>query len=906
MDATALSAFAAVLLTYVVHSTLLLGTAWLADRWLVRGEAWRETVWKTALIGALVTTAVAAVLPARIAPRIEIAALADAPAAAASVPVVTDAVAARSQEHALPLGPAEGVQTEAEPGPSAREAASTESGAAAGVVSSVSSPIGWVPVLLVVWLVLATLLLIRLGVRHARLYRVLRGRREVTEAGLPAMLAELRRAAGVWRPVRLTSTPSIATPLVLGGSEICVPARFLTELSDDERRAALAHELGHLVRRDPAWQLTAMVLGCVFFFQPLHRVARLRLRESAEYLADGWAVRQTGSQLSLARCLAEVASWVAPSDEVATAGTLAMAEGGSPLMLRVRRLLDREPETAPRPALQLALALVLLAAAAGFAPAVGGGSGPAGGDVSGPSGIAPAGRVADEGGNEDIDVDHESDAELAVAGQELTVIRAPQQGSLQQRTAWAQRQAARVDGPYWIAWAVPSALPPGTFVSLESASGSSSFTMGPGSSINSSAGGLASQLRVRDEVTQTMNGSDIIVLGLMEPAGGGVSVDRLAVRSPVLDMRLSGRVYWLGRVDADEGVQRMREVYRAADDPRVAMRAVNVLALHDSPTVVALLHQFARNDAAPAEVRGEAVEGLRYHPHADNVRLLMQVARTDEDEKVRSEAAETLGDQNTAGVDDALRELIRTGDRAVRSEALESLAERGQDPALLGLLVQVALTDRDARLRDDAVDMIGKLRSPAALDALDRIIAESTDRRVLAEALDALGEHFRESAAAPRLEAIARTHADANVRGEAVDLLLEMEIDGANADALVQLAMIADTPEERRDVVEAIGELPADIAVPALRRIVFESGDETAERQAAESLGELRTTAALAVLDEIIARNPGEAASVQAVEAIGQNFPRDVAEPRLRRILAEHPSRNVRREAADQLEGIGG
>ena len=151
------------------------------------------------------------------------------------------------------------------------------------------------------------------------------------------MLTQLRRVAGVWRPVRLTTSDAIGTPMVLGNQEICVPQRFLVELSSAEQRAALAHELGHLARRDPTWQLVASIVERVFFFQPLNRIARLRLRECAEYLADEWAVRQTGDRLDLAKCLAEVAGWVAPSSEPAMARTVAMAEGGSPLLARVKR-----------------------------------------------------------------------------------------------------------------------------------------------------------------------------------------------------------------------------------------------------------------------------------------------------------------------------------------------------------------------------------------------------------------------------------------------------------------------------------------------------------------------------------------------------------------------------------------
>ena len=112
----------------------------------------------------------------------------------------------------------------------------------------------------------------------------------------------------------------------------------MTELTPAEQRAVLAHELGHLVRRDPSWLALAVVVENLFFLQPLNRLARGRIQESAEYLCDDWAVEQTGGSLTLARCLAEVASWIQASRRAVPVS--GMAENRSHLVERVRRLLD--------------------------------------------------------------------------------------------------------------------------------------------------------------------------------------------------------------------------------------------------------------------------------------------------------------------------------------------------------------------------------------------------------------------------------------------------------------------------------------------------------------------------------------------------------------------------------------
>lgn len=170
------------------------------------------------------------------------------------------------------------------------------------------------------------------------------------------------------RPVRLTQARGLATPVALGRSEICFPPRAVTGLDAEQQRCVLAHELAHLVRRDPLWLNLLWLLESVFFFQPLNRLGRLHFEELSEYLCDDWAVRHTGGALALARCLAEVAGWVTPSRRLALTG---MAESGPPLTRRVQRLLAGTHAPASPPSwTRVAMATGVLALVAGLAPGV--------------------------------------------------------------------------------------------------------------------------------------------------------------------------------------------------------------------------------------------------------------------------------------------------------------------------------------------------------------------------------------------------------------------------------------------------------------------------------------------------------------------------------------------------------
>jgi hypothetical protein len=177
--------------------------------------------------------------------------------------------------------------------------------------------------------------------------------------------AQLRQLAGDAEVdgVRLTCSSRIPVPLALGWSrrEICVPPRALAALSPEQQEGMLAHELAHLVRRDPVWLVATHLVTCVAFFQPLNWLARRRLRELSELLADEWAVGRTGRPLSLAGCLAEVAGWAFGGHRRLPAA--AMADRPSNLARRITRLLDGQagPGRVRRAALAAGLGLSLVA-----------------------------------------------------------------------------------------------------------------------------------------------------------------------------------------------------------------------------------------------------------------------------------------------------------------------------------------------------------------------------------------------------------------------------------------------------------------------------------------------------------------------------------------------------------------
>lgn len=134
-------------------------------------------------------------------------------------------------------------------------------------------------------------------------------------------------------------------------------------LDREELRAALAHELAHLARHDPAASWAVMAARGIMFFNPAFQVYSRALARDAEWLADERAAEVGGDRLALASGLIKLHRVTAGPLPVRRtlpfAGALAepLARVRSlDVEVRCRRLLDGPPPRVPFGAARLVLA----------------------------------------------------------------------------------------------------------------------------------------------------------------------------------------------------------------------------------------------------------------------------------------------------------------------------------------------------------------------------------------------------------------------------------------------------------------------------------------------------------------------------------------------------------------------
>lgn len=191
------------------------------------------------------------------------------------------------------------------------------------------------------WAVIAALAALTLTFAYMVAVKALGSRVRVTaEDEANRTLREICEKADIRHVPYLSRSSDLKSPVCLPRREICLPDWAFDDLPKEELRSLLAHEVGHMVRRDPLMLMFLQMLSRLFFFQPLFILARKRLTDLAELAADEWAARQLADARSVAAALYTCATKIHEDRQIQWG--LAMAGNKSMLKTRVERLIGAD------------------------------------------------------------------------------------------------------------------------------------------------------------------------------------------------------------------------------------------------------------------------------------------------------------------------------------------------------------------------------------------------------------------------------------------------------------------------------------------------------------------------------------------------------------------------------------
>ncbi len=170
----------------------------------------------------------------------------------------------------------------------------------------VAIPAFWATGLFALWIAIAIAALARVLAGVWQVRQIRRSCAEIPAAAIEPELQALLAEAN--RPVRLLISDNARVPAALGfrNPAIVLPAWTLRDLSVDELRPILIHELAHLRRRDDWTNLLQKTVRALLFFHPAVWWIDARLSIEREMACDDAVLAATGNARAYAGCLIDL------------------------------------------------------------------------------------------------------------------------------------------------------------------------------------------------------------------------------------------------------------------------------------------------------------------------------------------------------------------------------------------------------------------------------------------------------------------------------------------------------------------------------------------------------------------------------------------------------------------------
>jgi tetratricopeptide (TPR) repeat protein len=244
--------------------------------------------------------------------------------------------------------------------------------------------------------------------------------------------------------------------------------------------------------------------------------------------------------------------------------------------------------------------------------------------------------------------------------------------------------------------------------------------------------------------------------------------------------------------DPDRAFPILEQLLKKAQSPNFKKRAIYVLALNNSPRAQQLLEQIARgggnpdmqmtaiqylgrsgkganksqvlfdiyNSSSDANVKGAILRALLSNRDKDH---LLQIAKSDKSADMRSEAVRMLGSMAAAPEMWALYQSET--DPTVKRTLLDCMS------GSTDRLIEVAKTEKDAKLRQSAILRLGSVKAAGTGDALVQIYGAEQDVKVKRTIIDVLYSQHNAGA----LVTIGRKDPDLEMKKTIVRRLVDMK-----------------------------------------------------------------------------------------------------------------------------------
>jgi HEAT repeat protein len=343
--------------------------------------------------------------------------------------------------------------------------------------------------------------------------------------------------------------------------------------------------------------------------------------------------------------------------------------------------------------------------------------------------------------------------------------------------------------------------------------------------------------------------------------------DRFVVQYPS-DKNVDAALYWLAYAHSKQGnmraaastidrllqnyprsnwaddARKLRLEVRAKLDPRsvddvpenadddLRILALRALCENDKPSCPARAGEVIRSNNSQ-RVKEAAYILLGRYGGAEAVPFLVQMSRSEPNEKLRMRAIRALGNTNDERALDVLREIAMGAtyeDESPTDSAIHALADH-DSPRAVAVLGEVATRGQNMRARTHSIEILSRRRGEAVVAELLRLYDAVPEVEVKQYVVASLGNQ-RDPRAINKLVEIARSAPDVKLRAQAIRAIPNR---GETEDLNVLLPLYdSERDDKLKDsLLQAIGQYQTERAYQKLEQVVRNPAEPIERRKTA-------------------------------------------------------------------------
>jgi bla regulator protein BlaR1 len=152
-------------------------------------------------------------------------------------------------------------------------------------------------ILCFIWIFGAALLMVILFGGHKKLRRIIRSSIKNVDNAHKEILSNCMKTMNIRTEVKLSYSKKIMSPILCGiiKPKILIPVRVATNISDEEFKYILMHELTHLKNKDILINWVITLLSIIYWFNPILLYSFHKMRQDCEFSCDSQVISYLGA-----------------------------------------------------------------------------------------------------------------------------------------------------------------------------------------------------------------------------------------------------------------------------------------------------------------------------------------------------------------------------------------------------------------------------------------------------------------------------------------------------------------------------------------------------------------------------------------------------------------------------------